>query len=99
LDEIRPSYCFDETSPGTVPQAITAFLESDDYEDAIQKAISLGGDADTLAAITESIAEASYGGVPPNFIGQVRKLVPVELWNLIEEYRQKYLLLGIHPPE
>jgi ADP-ribosylglycohydrolase len=61
LDEIRPTYFFNETCQETVPQAITAFLESTDFEDAIRNAISLGGDSDTLAAITGSIAEAAYG--------------------------------------
>ena len=61
LDEIRPTYRFNETCQQTVPQAITAFLESKDFEDAIRNAISLGGDSDTLAAITGSIAEAAYG--------------------------------------
>ena len=61
LDEIRPRYCFNETCQETVPQAIIAFLESTDFEDAIRNAISLGGDSDTLAAITGSIAEAAYG--------------------------------------
>lgn len=61
LDEIRPTYHFDESCQGTVPQAIIAFLESTDFEDAIRNAISLGGDSDTLAAITGSIAEAAYG--------------------------------------
>ena len=61
LDEIRPSYRFNETCQETVPQAIVAFLESTDFEDAIRNAISLGGDSDTLAAITGSIAEAAYG--------------------------------------
>lgn len=61
LDEIRPSYQFNETCQDTVPQAIIAFLESTDFEDAIRNAISLGGDSDTLAAITGSIAEAAYG--------------------------------------
>jgi ADP-ribosylglycohydrolase len=65
LDEIRPGYQFDESCQGTVPAALTAFLESADYEDAIRKAISLGGDADTLACITGGVAEAFYGGVPP----------------------------------
>lgn len=60
LDEIRPAYSFNETCQGTVPQAIIAFLESRDFEDAIRNAISLGGDSDTLAAITGSIAEAAY---------------------------------------
>ena len=61
LDEIRPNYSFNETCQETVPQAIIAFLESTDFEDAIRNAISLGGDSDTLAAITGSIAEAAYG--------------------------------------
>ena len=61
LDEIRPAYSFNETCQETVPQAILAFLESTDFEDAIRNAISLGGDSDTLAAITGSIAEAAYG--------------------------------------
>jgi ADP-ribosylglycohydrolase len=61
LDEIRPTYKFNESCQDTVPQAITAFLESTDFEDAIRNAISLGGDSDTLAAITGSIAEAAYG--------------------------------------
>lgn len=61
LDEIRPKYYFNETCQETVPQAIIAFLESTDFEDAIRNAISLGGDSDTLAAITGSIAEAAYG--------------------------------------
>ena len=61
LDEIRPGYRFNESCQGTVPQAIIAFLESTGFEDAIRNAISLGGDSDTLAAITGSIAEAAYG--------------------------------------
>lgn len=61
IDEIRPTYTFNESCQGTVPQAIVSFLESKDFEDAIRNAISLGGDSDTLAAITGSIAEAAYG--------------------------------------
>lgn len=61
LNEIRPTYRFNESCQDTVPQAIIAFLESADFEDAIRNAISLGGDSDTLAAITGSIAEAAYG--------------------------------------
>jgi ADP-ribosylglycohydrolase len=61
LDKIRPTYRFNESCQETVPEAIIAFLESTDFEDAIRNAISLGGDSDTLAAITGSIAEAAYG--------------------------------------
>jgi ADP-ribosylglycohydrolase len=60
LDEIRPVYQFNETCQETVPEAIIAFLESTDFEDAIRNAVSLGGDSDTLAAITGSIAEGAY---------------------------------------
>lgn len=61
IDEIRPTYRYHASCQETVPQAIEAFLESDSFEDAIRTAISLGGDSDTLAAITGSIAEAYYG--------------------------------------
>lgn len=65
LDEIRATYEFNETCRETVPQAIEAFLESESFEDAIRNAISVGGDSDTLAAITGGIAEAFYG-IPDN---------------------------------
>lgn len=65
LDAIRPGYKFNESCQETVPEAIIAFLESDSFEDAIRNAISLGGDSDTLAAITGSIAEAAYGVPEP----------------------------------
>ena len=65
IDEIRDTYQFNETCQETLPQAIEAFLESTSFEDAIRTAISVGGDSDTLAAITGAIAEAYYG-VPEN---------------------------------
>lgn len=61
LADIKPTYGFDETCMGTVPVAIRCFLESTNYEDCIRKAVSLGGDADTLACIAGGIAEAYYG--------------------------------------
>ena len=68
LEQIRPAYRFDESCQGTVPQAIQAFLESDSFEDAIRNAVSLGGDSDTLGAITGSMAWSYYcaqnGGAP-----------------------------------
>ncbi len=65
LDEIRDTYQFNETCQDSVPQAIEAFLESESFEDAIRNAISIGGDSDTIAAITGGIAEAYYG-IPKN---------------------------------
>ena len=66
VDAIRPSYTFDETCQGTVPQAIICALESVSFEDAVRNAVSLGGDADTLAAIAGAIAEAMHG-LPETF--------------------------------
>jgi len=64
LSEIRPTYKFDVSCQGSVPEAIIAFLESNDFEDCIRKAISIGGDSDTIAAMAGGIAEAYYKGVP-----------------------------------
>ena len=64
LDQIRPTYSFDVTCQGSVPQAIVAWLESTDFEDAVRNAVSLGGDSDTQACMAGALAEAFYGGVP-----------------------------------
>ena len=64
LDEIRPAYVFDVSCEGSVPEAIIAFLESTDFESALRKAISLGGDSDTIACISGAIAQAFYGEIP-----------------------------------
>ena len=72
LDIIRPGYHMDETCQKTVPEAIIAFLEARDFEDAIRNAVSLGGDTDTLGAITGSIAEAFYG-IPAVLIAECRR--------------------------
>lgn len=66
--EIRPTYRFNETCQGSVPEAIICFLESNSFEDAVRKAVSLGGDSDTQAAIAGSIAEAYYQGVPEDIL-------------------------------
>ena len=83
LEEIRPEYDFDVTCQGSVPQAITCFLEADDYEGAIRNAISLGGDADTQACIAGGIAEAFYG-VPESIASMTRAMLPQEFINIIE---------------
>ena len=69
LNEIRPTYWFNETCQHTVPQALEAFFESADFEDAIRNAVSVGGDSDTLAAITGAVA-AAYWGVPEELTQQ-----------------------------
>jgi ADP-ribosylglycohydrolase len=75
VDEIRPTYTFTESSQGTVPQAIRAFLDSTDFEDAMRTAVSLGGDSDTLACITGGIAQAFYGGVPAGIPAEIETRV------------------------
>ncbi len=92
LDEIRPQYRFDISCQGTVPEAITAFLESKDYEDAVRKAISLGGDSDTLACITGGIAHAFYKEIPQMIVREVRKRLPEEFLSIIDRFRATYPL-------
>jgi len=89
LDKIRGTYQFNETCQGTVPQAINAFLESISFEDAIRNAISIGGDSDTLAAITGSIAEAYYG-VPFDLKSKALSFLDRELRGYYREW-EKYL--------
>ena len=86
LDEIRGSYRFDVTCQGTVPQAIEAFLEAVSFEDAIRNAISIGGDSDTLAAITGSIAEAYYG-VPDELVVKALGYLDDELLGIYDEWQ------------
>jgi len=89
LDEIRPTYEFNETCQATVPQAIIAFLESTGYEDAIRNAISLGGDADTLACITGGIAEAYYG-VPRDLSERVRTILDPQLVKVVDRFQNQF---------
>lgn len=88
LAEIRPHYRFDESCQGTVPQAIRAFLESTDWEDAVRNAISLGGDSDTLACITGGIAEARYGMPKPVREETLRRL-DQELRSIVERFSSR----------
>ena len=91
LDEIRPGYSFDVSCQGTVPQAITAFMESEDFESALRLAISLGGDSDTLACITGGMAEAFYGGVPITIAVETLRLLDEDLRRVTLEFREKYV--------
>jgi ADP-ribosylglycohydrolase len=90
LDAVRPGYSFDETCPGSVPQALIAFLESTGYEDAVRNAISLGGDADTLACIAGGIAEAYYRGVPADIEAAVRERLSPSLLGVVDRFRDRY---------
>lgn len=89
-DEIRPNYCFNETCRETVPQAIIAWLDSDCFEDAIRNAVSLGGDSDTLAAITGAIAQADYG-IPPAIARQAYARLDEPLQRICTAFMQKVM--------
>ena len=86
-DEIRPQYWHNETCMQTVPEAITAFLEGDSFEDVIRTAVSLGGDCDTLTAIAGSIAEGYYG-VPDDFKAECRNRLSIDLLEVLERFER-----------
>lgn len=90
-DEIRPNYEFEPSCQKTVPESIISFLESTDYESAIRLAVSLGGDADTMGAITGGISEAYYGGVPEHIKKEVLKRLPNEFIDVMQKFYQKFV--------
>ena len=84
-DEIRPGYHHMESCQQTVPEAITAFLEGEDFEDVIRTAVSLGGDCDTLTCIAGSMAEAFYG-VPEDLKRECRERITPEMRDVLERF-------------
>ena len=90
LEQIRPNYYFDVTCQGSVPEAIIAFLESTDYEDAVRKAVSLGGDADTLACMTGGIAHAYYKVIPADIAAESRRRLPDDLLAVICAFEARF---------
>ena len=86
IGEIRSSYSHDISCQGSVPQAIIAFLESTDFEDAIRNSISLGGDADTQACITGSLAEAYYKSIPAEIASFVRWRIEDDLLAVLDQF-------------
>ncbi|MCB0630667.1 MAG: ADP-ribosylglycohydrolase family protein [Saprospiraceae bacterium] len=94
LEDIRPGYTFDVSCQGSVPESIISFLEATDLEDAVRKAISLGGDTDTMACIAGGIAEAYYYRQQPmdNFmVEKMNERLPEEMKTIVEEFYQKLL--------
>jgi ADP-ribosylglycohydrolase len=89
LDVIRQDYGFEVSCQKSVPQAIIAFLESTDFEDAVRNAVSLGGDSDTQACIAGSIAEAYYGGVPSSIVNKVFEYIDFRLSCVVKGFREK----------
>ena len=85
----HPIYDWEDSCQGTVPQAMIAFLDSMDFEDAIRKAVSLGGDSDTLACITGGIAEAFYREIPKEMADRVRAQLPQEFADILSEMQAR----------
>ncbi len=90
LDQIRPGYRFDLSCQGTVPEAIICFLESVDFVDAIRNAVSLGGDADTMACIAGGIAHAYYGGVPEFLKKKAFEILDGRLKSVIKSFCNRF---------
>ncbi len=90
VDEIRPQYSFDVSCQGSVPESIICFLDSTDYEDCIRNAVSLGGDADTMAAIAGGIAQAYYKEIPKFIVDGVYQVLPDEFIAIIERFEKVY---------
>lgn len=84
--EIRPEYKYNTTCQGSVPESIIAFLDSSSYEEAIVNAISLGGDADTMACIAGGIAESFYGGVPEKIKAKVAGSLDKSLMDVVNDF-------------
>lgn len=90
IDNIRPSYRFDVSCQGSVPEALVAFMESVDFEDAVRKAVSLGGDSDTIACIAGAVAEAFYGGVPEGISVKALSHLDERLRAVVERFVERY---------
>ena len=88
-EQIRPTYTWGGTCQDSVPQAIVAFLDGEDYEDSIRNAISIGGDSDTIGCITGSIAEA-YFGVPADLRNSAMNYLPEDFQSIISEFENKF---------
>jgi ADP-ribosylglycohydrolase len=86
----RPTYNFDVAAERSVPEAIICFLDAQDFEGAVRNAVSLGGDADTMACIAGAIAEAHWGEIPDAIAIEVRKRLPVEFLDLLERFRARF---------
>jgi len=90
VDEIRPGYSFDVSCMGSVPESIISFLDSDSFVDAIRNAISLGGDADTMACIAGGIAQAFYKKIPGDVVSAVMEKLPPDLREVVDQFNDAY---------
>lgn len=92
INEIRKDYSFDVTCQGSVPEAIISFFESTDLESAIRIGISLGGDADTIACMAGSIAQAYYKQIPAFIIEKVKTILHEDLFIIVNKFNERFLV-------
>eukprot|EP00899_Mesostigma_viride_P015238 jgi/Mesvir1/23715/Mv18662-RA.1 len=94
VDEIRPTYAFDVSAQGSVPQSIIAFLDGNSWEECVRNAVSLGGDADTMAAIAGALAEAYYGtdAIPSAVTKAVKALLPRDFADVVRRFQEAFPL-------
>lgn len=90
IDEIRPTYRMDESCQGSVPESILCFLESTSFEHCIRLAVSLGGDADTIACIGGGIAQAFYGGIPVEIKDKVFEILDAQLTSILKKFCERF---------
>lgn len=90
LEEIRPSYFFKVSCQESVPESLIAFLEADDFESSVRNAVSLGGDADTMACIAGSVAQAFYKSIPEEIVRQATVLLPTEFLEIITLFNLRF---------
>jgi len=88
IDEARSKHSFNATCPGSVPEALVAFLDSSSFEHALRLAISLGGDADTQAAIAGAVAEAHYRDIPPELMAEARRVLDEPLLQVVNRFQE-----------
>lgn len=93
LEDIRPIYSFDVSCQGSVPESIIAFIESKDFISSIKNAISLRGDADTMACIAGGIAQAFYKEIPENMIATATSRLPQEFLDIIADFNGRFKVI------
>ena len=91
IADIRPDYSFDVTCQGSVPESLIAFLDADDLEHTLRLAISLGGDADTQAAIAGAVAEAFWGGLPDDIEAEVNRCLTPDMAEVVDRFRSHFV--------
>jgi len=97
ISDIRPTYSFSSSCQGSVPEAIIAYLESKDFVDALRKAISLGGDSDTIGAMTASIAASEYD-IPFDLANKCKRLLSIDLAEIMERFEHRHKIRSIAYP-